>query len=141
MNNDTKIIGTLALVALVVGLLGIYQINQQPEQKPVQQFGQYPIITFSGGANNNVTVASTSPTLIFSPGDIKTRAIVCNKGGQKVDLFVASTTAVTGLALNYGITLNPFSSSTEVCADFSGLQGYLYGLATGGTVVVSRVFE
>jgi hypothetical protein len=131
MNKENIIIGLIVVLGALVLFKGI---------EPQQQFGQAQP-SFSGGTQDNVTVASSTVTQIFSAGNIKTKAIICNVGGQRVDLFVASSTATGQFALNRGIILNPFSSSTQVCADFSGLQGYLYGLATGGTVVVSRSFE
>ena len=95
--------------------------------------------TYSGLTRSTTTIDKTASTALISPGDVNVILRIYNLSTSTVYLYATSTNSSTGVAVNGGIPLNAFATSTTNWTDLSGLRGYLYAISDGNGSLISIV--
>lgn len=134
--NNKNIFTTLVLVLLMeivltIGVFGIWQ------KGGVVQFGVADFNRIeSGVTNDSVIVATTTATLVLSANSGRVYAEICNNDSSN-SVWLHLTSATGSVAINEGFHLQAGECYT-INPDNLYI-GQIYGLASGGEVVVSTV--
>ncbi len=132
---------TISIIAITISIIAILISGYALSQKVNLGASVVPIFYY-GATNSSFTSPTTATTTnpILSRDDSRTNAIVCNNSAYTIFLHQNSQATTTGVAINSGIPLSPVgltTSTANICMEFPGFKGYLYGIsgtAASGTI-------
>lgn len=125
-------------MVIVVVLLGAIVFKTTP----LNLGGTDATDSYYDTTNTSTTVPTTATTTspILSLDTQRINAEVCFlTGTSTIFLHQKAQATTTGVVVDSGIPLYPSSTAAgQICQDFPGFKGYLYGISAGaGTVTVS----
>ena len=132
----------ISLIALAIAITALGIVLYQTTND-VQVSNLAGAVLYSDATNSSSSIPTTATTTnpVLSADPDRENAIVCNNSAYAVFLHPKGQATTTGVVVHEGIPLSPigFTTSTaNVCREFPGFRGYLFGIAgTEGSVTVS----
>lgn len=132
---------TLNITAIIISVIAI-SISGYALVKKTDLFGSQMVQPYSyfGATNTSSSVPTVATTTnpILSLDNARINAKICNNSAYTVFLHPKSQATTTGVVLNEGIPLSPIglaTSTANVCAEFPGFKGYLYGISSATSAI------
>ncbi len=133
--NKFNIALILSVIAIIFSGYILIQKNSNLGYSPAQIF-------YYGATNASSSIPQTATTTnpILARDDSRTNAKVCYISGTSTAyLHPKSQSTTTGVRVNEGIPLFATTTGIQVCQDFPGFRGILFGVsAQPVTVTVSE---
>lgn len=131
-----KLIITAILLSTIAIVFSIYTLQGD-------SLGYSPVPIFYYGATNassSIPQTATTTNPILARDDSRTNAKICYLTGTSTAfLHPKSQSTTTGVIVNEGIPLFATTTGAQVCQEFQGFRGILFGIsAQPVTVTVSQ---
>ena len=133
------IIASVIAVLLIGFLIGVMNVDT-----PNILGGQADFYYDATNSSSSIPTTATTTNPILSLNTQRTNARICNNSEYFVFLHQKETATTTGVTVNEGIPLSPLglTTSTEnVCQDFLGFKGYLFGISEATSSVTVSWWE